>query len=79
MKKLLPKLGEKTKHSMHKKAPNTAMGVALSLLAAGLIVQITDRLELFGHHSFIPLIIGFIVICLGVLCVLFLRWNARVK
>lgn len=54
------------KHSDSK----TAMGVALTLLAAGVIVQLTDGLQLFGHNSFVPLIIGGIVILIG-FCVVF--------
>ncbi|HLJ34372.1 MAG TPA: hypothetical protein VKU38_11995 [Ktedonobacteraceae bacterium] len=48
----------------------TAMGVALTLLAAGVIVQLTDGLQLFGHNSFVPLILGGIVILIG-LCTVF--------
>jgi len=44
----------------------TAMGIAITLLAAGIIVQLTDRLELFGHNSVIPLMIGGIVILVGI-------------
>ena len=51
----------KIKHSDSK----TAMGIALTLLAAGIIVQLTDGLQLFGHNSVIPLIIGGIVIIVG--------------
>ena len=47
----------------------TAMGVAITLLAAGIIVQVTDGLNLFGHNSVVPLIIGGIVIVIGVLVV----------
>lgn len=47
----------------------TAMGVALTLLAAGIIVQVTDGLNLFGPKSIVPLIIGGIVIVIGLLVV----------
>jgi hypothetical protein len=53
------------KHSDSK----TAMGVALTLLAAGIIVQLTDALQLFGHKSVIPLMIGGIVIIIGLVVV----------
>lgn len=46
------------------------MGVAITLLAAGIIVQVTDSLELFGHNSIVPLIIGGIVIVIGLLVVI---------
>lgn len=48
----------------------TAMGVAITLLAAGIIVQVTDGLNLFGHNSVVPLIIGGIVIAIGLLVVI---------
>ncbi len=49
------------------------MGIALTLLVAGITVQVTDNLELFGHNSVIPLIIGLVIICVGVLFFLLLR------
>jgi ABC-type spermidine/putrescine transport system permease subunit II len=45
------------------------MGVAITLLAAGIVVQVTDGLNLFGHNSVVPLIVGGIVIVLGLLVV----------
>ena len=59
------------------KRVSTSMGIALTLLFAGIVVQITDYLELFGHNSFVPLIIGLVIIVVGVFFVLLLRWNAR--
>ena len=56
---------------------STSMGIALTLLLAGLIVQATDSLELFGKNSFVPLIIGLIIIVLGVTLFLALRWFPR--
>ena len=49
------------------------MGIALSILIAGITVQVTDYLELFGHNSVVPLIIGFIIIAVGVFFFLLLR------
>ncbi len=48
----------------------TAMGIALTLLAAGIIVQLTAGLGLFGQKSVVPLIIGGIVIIIGLVVVL---------
>ncbi len=45
---------------------STSMGIALTFLIAGITVQITDNLEVFGHNSFIPLIIGLVIIFVGV-------------
>jgi predicted membrane channel-forming protein YqfA (hemolysin III family) len=58
---------------------STSMGIALSILVAGLVVQITDILEVFGHNSFIPLIIGLVIIVVGVLFFLLLRWSTKDK
>ena len=55
----------------------TAMGIALTLLAAGIIVQLTAGLELFGHNSVVPLIIGGIVILVGI-CVVFVLHRMEV-
>jgi Trk-type K+ transport system membrane component len=55
------------------------MGIAITLLIAGITVQITDNLELFGHNSFIPLIIGLIIIAVGVTFFLILRMVAKGK
>jgi len=49
------------------------MGIAFTLLIAGITVQVTDNLELFGRNSVIPLIIGLIIIFVGVLFFLLLR------
>jgi len=51
---------------MLKRGLSTSMGIALTLLIAGITVQVTDNLELFGHNSFIPLIIGLVMIVVGV-------------
>jgi uncharacterized protein YacL len=51
---------------MPKRGLSTSMGIALTLLIAGITVQVTDNLELFGHNSFIPLIIGLVIIFVGV-------------
>jgi phosphotransferase system glucose/maltose/N-acetylglucosamine-specific IIC component len=59
------------------KRVSTSMGIALTLLFAGIAVQVTDYFELFGHNSFVPLIIGLVIIVVGVFFVLFLRWGAR--
>jgi predicted membrane channel-forming protein YqfA (hemolysin III family) len=58
---------------------STSMGIALSILVAGLVVQITDILEVFGHNSVIPLIIGLVIIVVGVLFFLLLRWSTKDK
>jgi hypothetical protein len=64
---------------MRKIRISTSMGIALSILIAGITVQVTDYLELFGHNSVVPLIIGFVIIAVGVLFFLLLRLVARVK
>lgn len=51
---------------MRKIRISTSMGIALTLLLAGITVQVTDNLELFGRSSVIPLIIGLIMIGVGV-------------
>jgi hypothetical protein len=58
---------------MRKRGLSTSMGIALTLLIAGITVQVTDNLELFGRNSVIPLIIGLIIIFVGVLFFLLLR------
>ena len=45
---------------------NTFMAIALTLLLAGIIVQVTDYFEFFGHNSVIPLIIGLTIIAIGI-------------
>ena len=52
---------------------STSMGIAISILIAGLTVQITDNLDVFGKNSYIPLIIGFSIIIVGVVFFLLLR------
>jgi hypothetical protein len=64
---------------MRKIRISTSMGIALSILIAGITVQVTDYLELFGHNSVVPLIIGFIIIAVGILFFLLLRLVAREK
>ncbi len=51
---------------------NTSWGIALTLLLAGLTVQITDNLDVFGHNSVIPLVIGLCIVAVGVVFFLFL-------
>ena len=48
------------------KSLGTSMGIALTLLLAGIVVQVTDLLEIFGHNSVIPLIIGLCIVAIGV-------------
>jgi hypothetical protein len=49
------------------------MGIAITILIAGFTVQITDNLDIFGHNSVIPLIIGLTMIAVGVLFFVLLR------
>lgn len=58
---------------MRKRSLSTSMGIAITILIAGFTVQITDNLDLFGHNSFIPLIIGLTMIAVGVSFFLLLR------
>lgn len=51
----------------------TSMGIALTLLAAGIIVQLLAGLGIFGQRSVIPLMIGGIVIIIGLCIVLVMR------
>ena len=44
---------------------STSMWIALTILFAGIVVQVTDALELFGHNSAIPVIIGLVIIVVG--------------
>jgi uncharacterized integral membrane protein len=53
------------------------MGIALTLLLAGLVVQATDQMALFGQNSVIPLVIGLIVIVIGVTFFLVLHRFSR--
>jgi len=58
---------------MRKKGISTSMGIAITILIAGFVVQITDNLEIFGKNSYIPLIIGLSLIAVGVVFFLLLR------
>lgn len=55
---------------------STSMGIAFTILIAGIVVQSTDTLELFGHNSFVPLIIGLVIIVIGTTFFL-VRWRLR--
>jgi hypothetical protein len=57
----------------------TSMRIALTLLVAGLTVQITDQLALFGQNSVVPLIIGLCIVVVGVTFFLLLHWFSRKK
>jgi len=52
------------------------MGIAFTILIAGIVVQSTDTLELFGHNSVVPLIIGLVIIVVGVTFFV-ARWRIR--
>ncbi len=56
---------------------STSMGIALTLLLAGLVVQATDQMALFGQNSVVPLVIGLIIIVVGVTFFLVLRRFSR--
>ena len=58
---------------MRKKSISTSMGIAITILIAGITVQITDNFDVFGHNSYIPLIIGLSMIAVGVVFFLLLR------
>ena len=58
---------------------STSMGIAITILLAGIVVQTTDQLELFGKNSAIPLLIGLIIIVVGTVCVLLLRRIMKTK
>jgi Trk-type K+ transport system membrane component len=58
---------------MRLKGISTSMGIAITILIAGLTVQITDNLDVFGKNSYIPLIIGLGIIAVGVVFFLLLR------
>jgi len=62
---------------MRMKMPGTFMGIAITLLVAGIVVQITDNLDVFGHNSVMPLVVGFIIIGVGVLFFVLLRLLGR--
>lgn len=55
---------------------STSMGIAFTILIAGIVVQSTDTLELFGHNSVVPLIIGLVIIVIGTTFFL-VRWRVR--
>ena len=64
---------------MRKQLASPAMGVALTLLLAGVIVQVTDFFELFGHNSVIPVLIGLAIIVVGIPVVLIMYRYAKGK
>jgi hypothetical protein len=64
-------------HRMRIKGLSTSMGIALTILLAGIVVQVTDYLELFGHNSVIPVIIGLAIIVVGVLFFLLLHRSSQ--
>jgi uncharacterized integral membrane protein len=64
---------------MGKRSFSTSMGIAITILLAGVVVQTTDQLELFGKNSAIPLLIGLIIIVVGTLFVLLLRRIVKTK
>jgi uncharacterized integral membrane protein len=64
---------------MGKRSFSTSMGIAITILLAGVVVQTTDQLELFGKNSYIPLLIGLIIIVVGTLFVLLLRRIVKTK
>lgn len=55
----------------------TSMGIAITILIGGIIVQVTDNFEFFGHNSVIPLILGLSFIALGILFFVLLRLMRR--
>jgi hypothetical protein len=55
------------------------MGIAFTLLTAGVVVQVTDQLEIFGKNSVIPLIIGLVIIVVGIPFVFLLRRILQTK
>lgn len=61
---------------MRNQLARPSMLIALTLLLAGITVQVTDFFEFFGHNSFIPLLLGLGIIVVGVFFVLFMqRYN----
>ena len=64
---------------MRKKSISTSMGIATTILIAGITVQITDNFDVFGHNSYIPLIIGLSMIAVGVAFFLLLRLFTKLK
>jgi hypothetical protein len=68
----------KGNRQMRKQLASRSMGIALTLLLAGVTVQFTDLFEFFGHNSVIPLVIGAVIIVIGVPSVLlFHRYNNK--
>jgi cytochrome c biogenesis protein CcdA len=65
--------------SMRIKNISTSMGIAISILIAGITVQITDNFDLFGHNSYVPLIIGLVIIAVGVVFFVTLRLVTKNK
>jgi hypothetical protein len=61
------------------KSLSTSMGIALTLLLGGIVVQVTDSLEIFGHNSVIPLVIGLCIIAVGVAFFLIRRQKLNSK
>jgi hypothetical protein len=55
------------------------MGIAITILIAGVTVQITDNLDVFGKNSYTPLIIGLCIIAVGVVFFLLLRLITKNK
>ena len=64
---------------MRLRMPGTFMGIAITILFAGLTVQITYNLDVFGRNSYIPLILGFSIIAVGVAFFLILRLVTKNK
>src|SRR5690349_13323596 len=64
---------DKGYEGMRFKLPSTSMCIALTILFAGLTVQITDNLDVFGRNSYVPLILGLSIIAVGVSFFLILR------
>lgn len=61
------------------KSLSTSMGIALTLLLGGIVVQVTDLLEIFGHNSVIPLVIGLCIVAVGVTFFLIRRQMLKAK
>jgi hypothetical protein len=64
---------------MRKQLANPSMRIALTLLLAGVIVQLTDHFEFFGHNSVIPLVIGVAIIVTGIPTILIVNRYSRGK
>ncbi len=70
-------LGLEDESHMPRLQVSTSMGIAFTILIAGIVVQITDTLQLFGRDSVVPLIIGLVIIVIGVAFFLIRRWRIR--